>query len=132
MVHVVLQLIVHPVILLHLMRPVGRIQFRTFVELIVPHQLITVRSIIGSLFCCSLCDRDGLAGNTRHYRDSTSAGLCHRISRNRDGDRTRLGCRVLGLDREEVIAHSHTPLLACCRDIDNIGATFGRSIDGLW
>ena len=37
MVYVVLQLVVHPVVFLYLMCPVGRVQFSTFVELVLPH-----------------------------------------------------------------------------------------------
>ena len=133
MVHVILQFVVHPAAALHLMRPVGRIQFRSLVELVVPHQLISLWCVVGSLFSGSLVDGQVFTGAARHDGDRTSAGLCHRISRNRDGDRTRLVCRILSLDREEVLAsHGHAPLLACRRDIDKVGATFCRHIDGLW
>ena len=131
-VHVVLEFMVHPSAVLNLMCPVGLVQLRTFVEFILPHQRIALRGIVSRLLSSSLGHGDSLAGRTRHDCDSTRAGLSHRISRNRDGERTRLGCRVLGLYGKEVVAHSSTPLFSRRRDVHRVGTTFSGCTDCLW
>ena len=130
-VHVVLEFVVHPTAVLHLVGPIDLVQLRTLVKLILPHQVITLGSVIGSFLSSSLGNSYRFTGTSRHHRNSTRAGLSHRISRNRDGKGTRLGCRTLGFYSEEVVAHSCAPLLSRSRDIDSISTTLSRGADTL-
>ena len=43
-IHIILKFMIYPARLLHLMTPVGTIQLRTFIELIIPDQSVTFRN----------------------------------------------------------------------------------------
>ena len=130
-VDIFLQLIVHTTLTPHLMRPVGGIQLRPFVELIVPDEGIAFRSVVGRLSGCLLLYADDLAGRARHDVDGARAGTGRRISRYLDRDSARLGCRIAGFYRDKVLIGISPPLLARCRDADAVGAAIDGSGDAL-
>ena len=141
MVHVVLQLVIHPARVLHFVGPVIGVEFcprKTIlvgsiaivaVKLIVPNQRVSVGSIVGWLLCCRLRHADGLACYARHDGDGTRAGTGRRISRNRDRQRARLGYRILSFDSDEFLISVYAPFLACGAYVDGITTALNRHSD---
>ena len=138
MVHIVLQLVVHPSCALHFVRPVVGIEFCSgnsilvrgiaivAVKLILPHQLVTLWSIVRWLLCRHLGNTDAFTCRTRHNRNGASADTRSRISRNSNCQRTCLGCRILSSDNNEFLIGVCIPLLTRGVHVDGVGTAFCR------
>ena len=79
MVHVVLQFVVNPATVLHLVPPVVAVQLRALVELVVPNEGVAVGRIVGRFLGSLLGDGDGLASRTRLDGYLTGTNLGQRI-----------------------------------------------------
>ena len=127
-VHVVLQLVVHPSGVLHLVLPVGSIQFRACLELVLPYQCVTFGGIVGRLLGSGLSHCDVLTGSTRHNDDVTCTLRGIRVLV--DGHSHRI-VSILSRGFHKVAIGINTPLFSSGGNVNCVAASCGRCIDAL-